>query len=642
MNQIEEMYDLIEKLNYHTKLYDEGHPQIEDSAWDAMYFKLQKLEEDTGITFADSPTQHISYDVINILNKVTHNHPMLSLQKTKNVDEVDTFLGQQDGIAMLKMDGLTCSITYENGQLIRAETRGNGIIGEDITHNIKFVKGVPLTIPQLQTTVVDGEVICTYDDFTDFENDYKNPRNFASGSIRLLDAKLSAQRKLTFVAWDCIEGINYSSLSDKLITLDTLGFITVPFVFVPYNSNRKIDSIINLMQNIAQDHAYPIDGVVFKYDDCKYYQSLGATEHHFRGGLAFKFYDEEYETKLRGIEWSIGKTGILTPVAKFDPIETEESIIERASLHNLNIMRQVLGNPYAGQKIKVIKANQIIPQVIWGEKIEPNPFGYWAPPTKCPICNGNTFIKDDFLYCENPACEGKLINKLDHFAGKKGLEIKGLSEATLEKLISWGWINSIKDLFNLRQYEQEWTEQPGFGPKSVSNILAAIDRSCNCELWRFISALGIPLIGSTYAKQIAKTINTWHDFRELIEKGFNFAEWDNFGPEMNDALYKFNFTEADEIELKYLNIINTLVNQTVENSNLAGKTIVITGKLINYKNRDLLKADIEAHGGKVGSSITSKTDFLVNNDITSTSSKNVKAKQLDIPIITENELIAMF
>ena len=362
------MRELIDQLNYYTKLYDEGNPEIDDKTWDTLYFQLQEMERKSGIILANSPTAHIDYQIVNKLNKVTHSHPMLSLDKTKDEEDVLALLRNRDTIAMAKMDGLTCSIRYVDGKLISAETRGNGVVGEDITHNIKFVKGVPLEIPITEEFIVDGEVICTYEDFEDFSDTYKNPRNFASGSIRLLDSRASAQRRLTFVAWDCIAGLDCPTLSEKLVKLDDLGFIMVPFVPIPADmmtNTSHIHHAIMLIQNTTKDNSYPIDGLVFKFDDCAYYQSLGATGHHFRGGIAFKFYDEEFETELLNIEYSMGKTGILTPIAIFKPVDTGDSIIEKASLHNLNIMKQLLGeHPYIGQKIWVCKMNEIIPQIV--------------------------------------------------------------------------------------------------------------------------------------------------------------------------------------------------------------------------------------------------------------------------------------
>jgi len=643
IHNFDTMRDLIAKLNYHTTLYDSGKPSITDKEWDDMYFQLQELEKEFGVVLANSPTAHIDYQVVNKLNKVAHNHPMLSLDKTKDINELVKFCNNIDCIAMAKMDGLTCSIKYQNGKLVSAETRGNGTIGEDITHNITFVKGVPVEIPIEEEFVVDGEIICTYADFEPFKDEYANPRNFASGSIRLLDARASAARNLTFVAWDCIKGFdNLSTLSEKLFKLNDLGFLFTPYIvlsaFTDNITKEKINHAIYLIKDTAKEFAYPIDGIVFKYDNCKYYNSLGATEHHFKGGIAFKFYDEEYETHLRDIEWSIGKTGQLTPVAKFDDIDFGDSIVNRASLHNLNIVQQILGRPYEGQLIKVVKQNMIIPQVTWGEKINSDNdlISWFDPPEVCPICGGSTVIKDDFLYCSNPDCDGKFINHLDHFVGKKGLDIKGLSKATLQKLINWEWVTSLKDIFHLYSYQNEWAKKDGFGSKSVMNILTAIENSKDCELWQFISALSIPLIGSTYAKEIAKRCATWDDFRNTTD----FLMWDGFGPEMNSSLLDFDYGEADElVKEEIIHLKNSLQNQQTVESNINGKIICITGSLNHFKNRGELKSFIEEHGGKVTDSVSKKTNYLINNDINSSSSKNKKAHELNIPILTEDDLL---
>ena len=646
MNPVDEMRDLIEKLNHYTKLYDEGKSPISDKEWDDMYFHLKKLEEETGISLGNSPTIHIDYQVVNQLKKVKHNHLMLSLDKTKSEDEVVEFLAGHDGIAMAKMDGLTCSLCYEDGLLISAETRGNGEIGEDILQNIVRVKGVPIEIPFKDKLVVDGEVICTYEDFEDFSSTYKNPRNFASGSIRLLDSRASSQRRLTFVAWDCITGLDeYKNLSQKIIHLDSLGFIIVPFLVLPINNSDKINHAISLIKGMAKDFSYPIDGIVFKYNNCEYYQSLGATEHHLRGGLAFKFYDEEYETNLKDIEWSMGKTGILTPVAIYDDVDTDDSIINRASLHNLNIMNQLLGKPYKGQKIWVCKQNEIIPQVVRSERLDAA-LTYIDIPAKCPVCGSDTYVKDDFLYCSNPNCDGKFINQLVHFCGKKGLDIKGLSEATLQKLVDWGWINNYQELFSLSNFRDEWIKKPGFGQKSVDKLLSTIEEVRYCELWQFISALSIPLIGSTYAKEIAKKCKDWFNFREYIEKNYDFTDWDRFGYEMNDSLHRFNYSQADDLAYKILNIHNSLwidPQVTIEKTESAilNKNFVITGRLLLIQNREKLINIVEEKGGKVQSSISSKTTYLVCNDLNSASTKFKKAKELNIPVISEEELLKM-
>ena len=644
IHNFDTMRELIDKLNYYTKLYDEGHPEISDKEWDDMYFQLQELEKEFGVVLSNSPTAKVDYQVVNALQKVEHNHPMLSLDKTKSEEDIVHFLEGHDSIAMAKMDGLTCSIRYLNGKLISAETRGNGLIGEDITHNIVFCKGVPLEIPMKDEVIIDGEVICTYTDFKEFSDEFANPRNFASGSIRLLDARVCEKRKLTFVAWDCIKGLeNCDKLSEKLIKLDSWGFNFVPFIPL-LKDMIDIDHIkhsIILLKDTAKEFEYPIDGIVFKYNNCEYYQSLGYTGHHFRGGLAFKFYDEEYETTLQDIDWSMGKTGQITPVAIFDPVDDGESIITRASLHNLNIMKQILNTPYKGQKIWVCKQNQIIPQVVGSETIKGIELNYISIPDKCPICGESTLIKDDFLYCSNPNCEGKFINKLDHFVGKKGLDIKGLSKATLQKLINWEWIESIPDIFKLYQHQNEWYKKDGFGVKSVDNILNAIEDAKDCELWQFISSLSIPLIGTTYAKEICKYELGWDQIRKDIEGKFDFTQWDGFGYEMDKSLHSFNYEEADKLAFEILHLKNSLYNQVIKESIITGMTFCITGKLNTFKNRDEAKKQIEAAGGKVVDSVSKKTNYLVNNDINSTSAKNQKAKQLNIQIITESELAEM-
>lgn len=660
MNKNDRIYELIELLNYYNKLYDEGCPAISDKEYDDLYFELETLEKETGLIFNNSPTQKIDYQVVNKLNKVTHNHPMLSLAKTKSIDEVKNFIGNHQSIVMAKMDGLTCSLRYMNGELVGAETRGNGEVGEDILHNIKFVKGVPVKINFKEELIIDGEVICTYKDFEEFSSAYKNPRNFASGSIRLLDSKESAKRKLTFVAWDCIKGLDCATLNEKIIYMtNDLGFIVVPWLLVDKNSD--LEHIQILIKDWAKEENYPIDGLVFKWDNCADYAAAGLTGHHPKGGLAFKFYDEEYETHLLNIEYTMGRTGTLTPVAVFEPVEFDDASVERASLHNLNIMKQTLGEPYYCQKINVFKANLIIPQVASGEpagavttgfknreisQMLPYP-DFFAIPKECPICGGQLSIIDDtFLTCTNAECDGQFINKLDHYVSKKGLDIKGLSKATLEKLINWGWVNNLTDLYCLNDYYNEWIKKPGFGKKSVDNILTAIEQSKTCELWQFLSALGIYLVGTTYAKEIAKQCAGWLQFMEcvnphMLSDRYDFTQWDGFGPEINTALHSFDYTEANEIVDKYLNLQNSLFNKVIEDNSLVDKTFVITGKVETVKNRDELKALIESHGGKVASAVSKNTSYLINNDINSSSSKNLKAKQLNIPIITEAQLLDM-
>ena len=649
LKEIKEMRELVDNLNKATEAYDKGHPVMTDKEWDEKYFSLLSLERKSGISFSDSPTNSVHFVTVSNLKKVQHNHKMLSLDKTKDTDEVKSFIGSKDVIAMLKMDGLTCSLRYYKGLLVGAETRGNGEVGEDIYHNALVIPTIPRHIEtEEEEVIVDGEIICSYNDFETFSSEYKNPRNFASGSIRLLDSKECSKRKLQFVAWDAITGCKEKTLHGRLEHLRALGFSIVPYM----PQVREFNDVIENLQDIAKSLSYPIDGIVFKYDDCDYYDSLGYTDHHFRGGLAYKFYDEEYETRLKTISWTMGRTGVLTPVAVFEPIEIDGTTVERASLHNYSIMREVLGScAYVGQKIKVYKANQIIPQISNAVK-----FDYGTVISRggvsandeleiCPICGGGTEIIKSAdgvmnMYCSNPNCEGKLINRIDHYCSKKGLDIKGLSKATLEKLLDWSLIEDIEDIYLLCDKRDEWINKPGFGEKSVDKILNAIEESRNCNLIDFIAALGIPLVGKTVAKQLVQYIDSYEDFRDKINNGYDFTIIEGFGPAISNAICDFDYTLTDRLAKYHLNITKTLDEEKTKN--LEGMTFVITGKLKSFKNRDELKAVIESKGGKVAGSVSKNTNYLINNDNLSTTAKNKKAQELGIPIITEETFLKNF
>lgn len=638
--ELSKIKELVEKLNYYTKLYDEGRPEISDKEWDDMYFELQKIERESGIYLEDSPTQRVNFQVVNKLNKIEHNHPMLSLDKTKDINEVQKFIYYNDYIAMAKMDGLTCSLKYVNGKLVSAETRGNGFIGEDILHNALQVKNIPKRIDFQDELIVDGEIICTYENFKEFESEYKNPRNFASGSIRLLDSKESSMRKLSFIAWDCISGLEeVEKLSTKLLKLNILGFTVVPFMAGEYS----IDDTISTIQSIAQEAGYPIDGIVYKYDIISEYEAAGKTDHHFKGGLAYKFYDEEYETILRDVEWTMGRTGVLTPVALLEPINIDGSEVSRASLHNISIMDE-LGIRYQDTKVMVYKANMIIPQISKALPYEGEIASLINIPAVCPICGEPTIIKGEngvrVLYCSNPNCEGKLINRLDHFFGKKGLDAKGLSKATFEKLIDWGWIENIKDVFKLKEHKKEWEKMQGFGEKSVEKILQAIEDCKSCSLDAIISAAGIPLIGKTVGKDLSKRFGSYSEFREAVESGFDFTSFGGYGWEMHKAISDFDYSELDYIVDNYLQI-----KENIKEDNelkLKDLTFCVTGKVHIWKNRDSLSAFIESLGGKVTGSVSKNTNYLINNDINSTSAKNKKAQELDIPILSEEDFKKIF
>ena len=644
MNLLEEIKMQIAQLNMWTKAYDEGHPIVSDEKWDEAYFRLADLENKANIHLPNSPTQKVVYEVQTELKKVTHNHPMLSADKTKDWDKFVQYFGNKDVIGMLKLDGLTLSLRYVDGHLVSAETRGDGEIGEDVTMNATTIASIPKYIDYTDELIIDGEIICRYCDFTAFSGEYANPRNFAAGSIRLLDPNECKRRNLTFVAWHVVKGLT-NDVAKNLNHLVGLGFLTTP-----WTSSFDWDAKEYLI-NCAKELSYPIDGLIGRFMDREYGDSLGATSHHSKAIYAFKFYDETVQARLNTIKWQIGRSGILTPIACFDPIEIEGTTVERASLHNYSVMREILGPcAYIGEPLQVYKANQIIPQILPVDDKWRYDYGYVVShcgvsandePEFCPCCGKPVYrrVSDSGVenyYCENPQCKGRLVERLEHFCDrKKGLDIRGLSEQTLEKLVDWKWVESIKDLYNLSSRQGEWKNKLGFGEKSVDNILVAIENSKHTTLEKFISAIGIPLIGERVSKILAEKCENWESFRNLIEKdSFSFEEWDGFGYEMNRELKHFNYDEADELA----KIFTFAVVEKAGNDILKGKTFTITGKL--SKKRDDIIKDIENAGGKVASSVSGKTNYLVCNKPEDTT-KYHKAEQLGIPIITEDQLMDM-
>ena len=633
--KINRIQELISILNQSTADYELGNDTISDTEWDKLYFELKTLEEQTGIIYPYSPTQIIHYDVINELNKVEHNHPMLSLDKTKDWNEFLQYFSGKDVVGMLKLDGLTCSLRYLDGKLVSAETRGNGIVGEDILHNARVISNIPQSISYKGEYIVDGEIICAKADFAKFADKYANPRNFAAGSIRLLSAAECGGRKLRFVVWNIIKGTGSNDFIDELTKAEEFGFEVVS-----WTSSFDWDAKEFLLE-CAENLGYPIDGLVGRFNDIAYGESLGATGHHSKAAFAFKFEDELYDTKLLNIEWTMGRSGALTPVAVFEPVDTGDSVVERANLHNVSIKQQLLGKPpYVNEPIKIYLANMIIPQVKWGDAQEHiNPIYL---PQFCPICGGATMPKEEnsstILYCTNTSCEGKLINKLDHFLGKQGLDIKGISKATIEKLIDWGWIAKFSDLFTLSQHRSEWIKKPGFGPASVDKILSALENGKRVSLTNFIAAIGIPMVGKSLSKELVKYINSYEDFRNKVNNKYNWLEVSNLAETKRDYLNNFDYSDADEVAA-LLDIYTE--DATPAGTSLEGKVFVITGRLTEHKNRDELVAKITAAGGKVSSSISKNTSYLINNDTTSTSAKNLSAQKLGIPIISESQLVAM-
>lgn len=643
----------IKKLNEAAyAYYNSDSPIMSDEEYDSMFDSVREYEKKTGMILSTSPTQKVGAPVLSALKKVSITpKPMLSLDKCHSDKEVAAFAGKHKMIAMVKLDGLSVRIKYNNGKLMSANTRGNGVEGTDITEHIKQFQNVPLSIRYLGEYIIDGEAVIKTPEFhyINLGNNFKNPRNAAAGALNVLDTQMVKDRKLSFVAWDIIVGSSLKLLNERLNEANQYGFETVPYYCGYITSiNETNESLMNFKV------IYPCDGVVWKFNDIAYGESLGATSHHFRNGIAWKPKVEIVESRLRNIEWTMGRTGVLTPVAVFDPVELDGSTIERASLHNYSVMRKVLGNcAYVGEPLKIYKANLIIPQILeagpqydYGYVIAHGGVSAHDVIETCPICGGDVCLVESDngvvnYVCDNPNCKGKLINRLDHFCGKKGLDIKGLSEATLEKLIDWGWIEKISDIYTLYQHKNEWVQKQGFGIKSVENILTAIENSKeDVDLVSFISAIGIPLIGTNVAKEICKHISTYKEFRDLIDNKFNFSQWEGFGPEKVGNLLVFDYEDADSIAL--LMNFKQPVGTKQNNSELQSKIICITGKLNNYKNRAELQKEIELRGGKVSSSVSSKTNYLINNDNTSTSSKNLSAQKLGIPILTEEEFIQKF
>ena len=654
MNKTERIKELTKKLNeYRNAYYNESESIISDYEYDKLYDELEKLENETGLSFANSPTKTVGFEVKSELEKVKHTHPMLSLDKTKSVDDLRKFAGDKDCILSLKMDGLTCLLTYENGVLAQAETRGNGDIGELITHNANVFENIPLTIEYKGHFEIEGEAIITYDDFEKInkslpeDKKYKNPRNLVSGSVRQLDNRIAAQRHIKFVAWKVPTEVCSNSFLNRLKYAKELGFEIVPlFTYSGKSSDKEnLPEMIESLKTKAHDHGYPIDGLVMTYNDIQYGESLGLTGHHPRHSVAYKFYDEEFETTLNNIEWTMGKSGCLTPTAVFEPVEIDGTIVERASLHNMSIFKDL--ELSHGDTITVFKANQIIPQV--SDNLDRTLNNLCIPPSTCPICGGKTeIVKDndtEVLMCSNSNCKGKLLGKLSAFASRNKMNIDGLSDETLSKFIARGWLTCFSDIYKLKDYYIHMINMSGFGRKSIDKLLDSIEKSRSVELNRFIAALSIPGVGDSTAKDISK--HCGYDFdtfvMRLIDK-YNWSIIDGIGEKTSQQINEWIDDNGNRNDFrKLLQIIipvNPNANDNTDQS-LADKNFVVTGDVTQFKNRKELQKFIESKGGKVTGSVTSKTSWLINNDVESTSSKNKKARELGIPIISEKDFLEM-
>lgn len=634
MNKINRIKELVELLNhYRNEYYNNQTSEISDFEYDQLFDELVELERETNFVMAVSPTQTVGYEVKSELVKVKHNHPMLSLDKTKDWNEFVQYFMNKDVVGMIKLDGLTCSLRYVDGRLVSAETRGNGEEGEDILHNALVVKNIPKKIDYTDELIVDGEIVCTKQDFEEFKEEYANPRNFASGSIRLLDSKECAKRNLKFVLWNIIKG-PYNTVIDNFVKMQNLGFTVTP-----WTSSFDWDAKEFLVEQ-AEKNGYPIDGLVGRFNDISFGESLGTTGHHSRAAYAFKFYDELYETKLLDIEWTMGKTNTLTPTAVFETVNIDGTDVSKASLHNISIIKKLgLTNNCT---VKVYKANQIIPQI--DSCLQDGDYAIEIP-KYCPVCGGLTEVvkenESEVLTCTNSNCLGKLLGRLKFFVSKPAMNIDGLSEATLEFLIDKGWIRRFKDIYYLRNHKIEWQKCDGFGKKSVEKILDAIEKSRDIKLENFITALSIPNVGLSTAKIISQYFNG--DFNEMINNLHctMFAGLDGIGVLTGKNIEDFmkdNFTEICELSKEFNFIIETKVE--IKENPFSEKNVAVTGKLVHF-TRDSINAKLESLGAKPASGVSAKTHYLINNDPTSGSSKNKKANELNIPIITEEEFLEM-
>ena len=626
--------------------YQESREIMSNFEYDKLYDELVSLEKETGIVFANSPTQNVGYEVVSALPKERHEKPMLSLNKTKSVEELADWLGGQTGLLSWKMDGLTIVLTYQNGTLVKAVTRGNGEIGEVITANAKAFVNVPLNISYQGELILRGEAIIRYSDFEkineqieDVDAKYKNPRNLCSGSVRQLNSEITAQRQVHFYAFSLVkaDGIDFkNSRKEQFEWLKTQGFEVVEYHEV---TKETLPETVKMYSEAIAENDTPSDGLVLLYDDIAYGQSLGRTAKFPRDSIAFKWADEIQETKLLYIEWSASRTGLINPVAVFEPVELEGTTVSRASVHNISIMEGLeLG---AGDRITVYKANMIIPQI--ADNLTRS--GVRDIPATCPVCGGKTEIRNlndvKSLYCTNPDCQAKKIKSFDLFVSRDALNIDGLSEMTLEKFIAAGFIHEFDDIFHLDRHRDAIVTMEGFGEKSYENLIAAAKTASHTTLPRLIFGLGIAGIGLANAKVICRHFD--FNLDAMRKAGAEeLCSIDGIGGVLADAWVTYFKNDRNNETLDHL-LADLTFEKEVRNEEqtLAGKTFVITGSVERFANRKELQEKIEALGGKAAGSVSAKTSYLINNDVTSNSSKNKKARELGIPILSEEDFLKM-
>ncbi len=652
IKRIKELVTLLSAASY--AYYGKDNPIMSDKQYDNLYDELLELEKETGFILSGSPTQKVQGYIIDSLKKVKHSKPMLSANKTKDIQEIKKFIGDKPCVMSWKEDGLTIVLRYKDGVFSQAITRGQGDYGEDVTHTMKMCKNIPMKIPYCADIEVRGECVISWDDFNRINDElvtpYKHPRNLAAGSVRQLDSNIAKQRSISYKAFELVQDEIYSeskthpilteqlmNISESFDYLEECGFDVVEHEYVTKDNVEEI-----IKKYIPENYKLPVDGLIFEYDDYVYGKNLGETSHHPLNIMALKWADDLYETQLTDIEWTTSRTGLINPVAVFEPVDLDGAITTRATLHNVSYIEDLqLG---IGDTIQVYRSNMVIPKV--HDNLTRS--NTWKLPNKCSCCGSDVEVHNDngskTLHCCNPDCKAKLIAKLTHAASKNALNIDGLSEATIEKFVNLGWIKSIKDIYHLENYKEMISDLEGFGRKSIEKLLKAIENSRYTDLSKFLYALSIPLIGKSASKDIARTCEYNIDiFRMTInlEQTNAFKNIEGFGDEMNKSLVvwwnknKYDFCELVQ-ELSF-----AIPNDNNLSVNLFGKTFCITGTLSHYSNRNELIDVIERFGGKVVGSVSAKTDYLINNNKESESAKNKKARQLNISIISEEDFIGM-